>query len=142
MVGAAQISMQSVIREKLRWHQPDVLVRPVINGVFILDFLKTKAILEMNVAFKDDLKRRLDHVINTPFDLPALSAAVEEKPAQKSRGRRLADSGIHLWRMVAGGGMKEAHAVLNPAALGVAGSVIEPAEARERNGGSAKGAGL
>ena len=142
MVGAAQISMQSVIREKLRWHQPDVLVRPVINGVFILDFLKTQAILEANVAFKDDLKRRLDHVISTPFELPALSAAVEKESPQKSRGRRLADSGIHLWRMVAGYGVKEAHPMLDPAPLRVASAVIEPAEARERNGGGAKRTGL
>lgn len=142
MVGAAQISMQSVIREKLRWHQPDVLVRPVINGVFILDFLKTQHILDMNVAFKDDLKRRLDHVINTPFELPALSAAVEEKAPQKSRGRRLADSGIHLWRMMAGGGAKEADAVLDGSALRIAGPVIEPPNAGEGDGRGAQSAGL
>jgi NTE family protein len=57
IVGAAQISMQSVIREKLKLHQPDVMVRPEINGVFVMDFLKTQAILDMNVALKDDLKR-------------------------------------------------------------------------------------
>ncbi len=142
MVGAAQISMQSVIREKLRWHQPDVLVRPVINGVFILDFLKAQHILDMNAGFKDDLKRRLDHVINTPFELPSLSPAVEEKPPQKSRGRRLADSGINLWRMVAGGGVKEAHAVLDAPTLGIAGPVIEPADTGEGNGGRAERAGL
>ena len=73
----------------------------------------------MNDAFKDDLKRRLDHAINTPFELPSLSPAVEEKAAKKRRRRRLADSGINLWRMVAGGRAKEAHAVLDGAALGV-----------------------
>ena len=134
VVGAAQISMQSVIREKLRWRQPDVLVRPEINGVFILDFLKTQAILDMNAAFKDDLKRRLDHAINTPFELPALSASVAEKAAQKGGRRRLADSGINLWRMMAGGRGKEADPVVDPAALGIAGAVIQPAEAREGNG--------
>jgi NTE family protein len=142
MVGAAQISMQSVIREKLKWHQPDVLVRPEINGVFILDFLKTQHILEMNGAFKDDLKRRLDHAINTPFELPAFSTAVAEKPPQKSRGRRLADSGVNLWRMVAGSGVKEADPVIDRPALRIAGPVIEPADAGKRDGGGAKGAGL
>ena len=133
IVGAAQISMQSVIREKLRWRQPDILVRPVINGVFILDFLKTQAILEMNGEFKDDLKRRIDRAVNTPFDEPA-SAPVPKEPAQK-RGRRLfADSGINLWRMVAGGRAKESDSVLDPAALGVGRPVIEPADAREGNG--------
>jgi NTE family protein len=134
IVGAAQISMQSVIREKLKWHQPDVLVRPEINGVFILDFLKTQTILDMNGAFKDDLKRRLEHAINSPFELPALSAAVGKKSAKKGRGRRFADTGINLWRMVAGGGVKEAHPVVDAPALGIARPIIEPADAGEGNG--------
>lgn len=134
VVGAAQISMQAVIREKLRWHQPNVLVRPEINGVFVLDFLKTQAMLDANVVFKDDLKRRLDHAINTPLELPPLLPAAEEKLAKKAGGFRFADSGINLWRMVAGGRPKEADAVLDPAALRIAGAVIKPANAGEGNG--------
>jgi len=133
IVGAAQISMQSVIREKLRWRQPDILVRPVINGVFILDFLKTQAILDMNGEFKDDLKRRLDRAINTPLRQPESAPVAKESPQKRGR-RLLADSGINLWRMVAGGRAKEADAALDPAALGVGGAVIKPADARERNG--------
>jgi NTE family protein len=134
VVGAAQISMQSVIREKLKWHQPDMLLRPEINGVFILDFLRTKAILDMNAGFKDDLKRRLDHIINTPFDLPLASAKGRKKAAKKRGGRTLADAGINLWRMVAGGRGKEADAMLDSAALGVAGAIVEPADASKGNG--------
>lgn len=134
VVGAAQISMQSVIREKLKSHQPSVLVRPEINGVFIMDFLKTQAILDMNVAFKDDLKRRLDMLINTPFDDPVPLAALAEEAAQKRGRRTFADSGINLWRMVAGGLLKEPGPVLDPAALRVAGGIVEPANAGEGNG--------
>jgi NTE family protein len=137
IVGAAQISMQSVIREKLKWHQPDVLVRPDINGVFIMDFLKTQAILDMNVAFKDDLKRRLDHAINTPFELPPVSAPIPKEAAQKRRRGRLSDTGVNLWRMVAGGRGKEADAMLDRAALGVGSAVIEPPDTRKGNGGRA-----
>lgn len=137
IVGAAQISMQSVIREKLKWHQPDVLVRPDINGVFIMDFLKTQAILDMNVAFKDDLKRRLDHAINTPFELPPVSAPVPKEAAQKRRRRRLSDTGVNLWRMVAGGRGKESNAMLDSATLGVGSAIIEPPDARKGNGGRA-----
>ena len=77
IVGAAQISMQAVTAEKLKWRQPDILVRPEIHGVFVLDFLKSEAILRMNEAIKDDLKRRLERAILTPFEaapdrLPAL----------------------------------------------------------------------
>lgn len=133
IVGAAQISMQSVIREKLKWHQPDVLVRPDINGVFIMDFLKTQAILDMNVNFKDDLKRRLEHVINTPFELPPISAPVAEEAAKQGRRSRFADTRVNLWRMVAGGRAKEADAVLDRAALRIGGAVVEPTNAREGN---------
>jgi NTE family protein len=70
IVGAAQLSMQAIVAEKLKWQQPDILVRPEINGVFVLDFLKTEAILAMNAGFKDDLKRRLDQAVNTPFEEP------------------------------------------------------------------------
>jgi NTE family protein len=133
VVGAAQISMQSVIREKLKWHQPDLLVRPEINGVFILDFLKTQAILDMNSAFKDDLKRRLEMAINISYQLPSPSSAVVEEPTKKVRRSLLADSGINLWRMVAGGRGKEADAVLDGAALRIGGPVVEPADAGERD---------
>lgn len=137
VVGAAQISMQSVIREKLRWHQPDVLVRPVINGVFVLDFLKTQHILETNNGFKDDLKRRLELAINQPIELPPLSAPAGKEVAEKRRRRLLADSGINLWRMVAGGRGKETDAVIDPAALGIPGAIIDPAKTGEGNGGRA-----
>jgi NTE family protein len=137
IVGAAQISMQSVIREKLKWHQPDVLVRPEINGVFVLDFLKTQSILDANGVFKDDLKRRLDHAINTPFELPAISPPVDEKAAQKRGRGRFADSGINLWRMVARGRGKEPDPVIDGAALQVARPVVEAPKAGKGNGRSA-----
>ena len=73
-IGSAQISMQSIIAEKLRTRQPDILVRPEVYGIFVLDFLKTQTILDMNIAFKDDLKRRLDRAIGANTDRPALTA--------------------------------------------------------------------
>lgn len=131
IVGAAQISMQSVIGEKLKSHAPDILVRPEINGVFVLDFLKTQAILESNVAFKDDLKRRLDALINRPVERPQPSAAPTEERPQQRRRRSLADSGVNLWRMMAGGRGKEADAMLDAPALRIAGPIIQPADAGE-----------
>ena len=78
IVGASQVSMQAITAEKLKWHRPDILVRPDIAGVFVLDFLKTSTILSNNVQMKDDLKRRLEHAIHSPLeelsdfsDLPA-----------------------------------------------------------------------
>jgi hypothetical protein len=110
-----------------------VLVRPDINGVFVMDFLKTQAILEMNVAFKDDLKRRLDHAINTPFELPPPSAPRSEKPLKKRRRRRFSDTGVNLWRMVAGGSGEEADTVVDRPSLQVGSAVVEPPDARKGN---------
>ena len=60
VVGAAQISMQAIMAERMKWNQPDILVQPDTNGVFVLDFFKTEMILERNQGVKDDFKRRLD----------------------------------------------------------------------------------
>lgn len=76
VVGAAQISMQSIMAEKMRRHPPDILVRPIINGVFVLDFLKTQAILDMNGTFKDDLKRRIEEALEWELDRRHFTLAV------------------------------------------------------------------
>lgn len=76
VVGAAQISMQAVTAEKLKWHQPDILVRPDINGFFVLDFFRTAEILELNEGLKDELKQRIDHAVNSPFAEPRTLAVV------------------------------------------------------------------
>jgi NTE family protein len=67
VIGAAQISMQAITTEKLKWHQPDILVRPDINNFFVLDFFRTEEILDLNEGLKDELKQRLDHAVNSPF---------------------------------------------------------------------------
>lgn len=136
VVGAAQISMQSIIAEKLKRRQPDILVRPEINGVFVLDFLKTQAILDLNQGLKDALKRRLEHAILSPFeaaaDRPAgaavngRSAPRAEEAAQQAGGLALADTGIDLGSVVAGGRGEEPDAVLHRAALRIGGGEIEP----------------
>ena len=76
IVGAAQISMQAITAEKLKWHQPDILVRPDINDFFVLDFFRTADILELNKGLKEDLKRRIDHAVNSPFAEPRNLAVV------------------------------------------------------------------
>ena len=76
VIGAAQISMQAITAEKLKWHQPDILVRPDINGFFVLDFFKTAEILDLNEGLKDELKQRIDHAVNSPFAEPRTLAVV------------------------------------------------------------------
>ena len=76
VIGAAQISMQAITAEKLKWHQPDILVRPDINGFFVLDFFRTAEILDLNEGLKDELKQRIDHAVNSPFAEPRTLAVV------------------------------------------------------------------
>ncbi|WP_051631207.1 patatin-like phospholipase family protein [Afifella pfennigii] len=68
IIGTAQISMQAVQAEKLKRRKPDILFRPKINDFFVLDFLRTEQILAMNEPLKDDLKRRMEHIIDSPFE--------------------------------------------------------------------------
>ncbi|MDP2621835.1 MAG: patatin-like phospholipase family protein [Hyphomicrobiales bacterium] len=63
--GAAQILMQSIISEKLRSDRPDILLRPDVNEFRVLDFLKVRAILKAADPTKEELKRRLELILNT-----------------------------------------------------------------------------
>ena len=63
--GATQILMQSIISEKLRSDRPDVLIRPNINQFRVLDFLKARAILKAAEPTKEELKRRLEPLLNS-----------------------------------------------------------------------------
>ena len=59
LLGAAQITLHSITREKLRRTAPDVLVRPAVTEFGALDFYKIADILEAAAPSKDVLKREL-----------------------------------------------------------------------------------
>ncbi len=58
--GATQIFMQSIASAKLKFRQPDILMKPDIPGFRVLDFLKTEKIVKAAEPMKDQLKRKLD----------------------------------------------------------------------------------
>ncbi|MCM5553057.1 patatin-like phospholipase family protein [Pleomorphomonas sp. NRK KF1] len=64
LFGSSQILMQSLISEKLKSRQPDVLIRPPIDGIGVLDFTKAKDILAATACVREEVKaaigRRLD----------------------------------------------------------------------------------
>lgn len=64
LFGSSQILMQALISEKLKSRQPDVLIRPPIDGIGVLDFTKAKDILEATACVREEVKaavgRRLD----------------------------------------------------------------------------------
>jgi NTE family protein len=92
IIGAAQVSIQAITHEKLKWHQPDILVRPHCNGIFVLDFLKTEWLLEQNAGLKDDIKRRLEHIIDSPFEtLPKRLVSMMQRRVGNNTRKRAAE---------------------------------------------------
>lgn len=51
--------MQSIVQEKLKNRQPDVLVKPDISGFRVLDFMKTGTILEAAEPMRETVKRQV-----------------------------------------------------------------------------------
>lgn len=64
LFGASQVLMQALIAEKLKARQPDVLIRPPIDGIGALDFTKARDILAATACIREEVKaavgRRLD----------------------------------------------------------------------------------
>lgn len=64
LFGASQVLMQALIAEKLKSRQPDVLIRPPIDGIRVLDFTKARDILAATAGVREEVKaavgRRLD----------------------------------------------------------------------------------
>lgn len=58
-IGAAQITLHSIVEEKLRYAAPDILIRPDVTRFAVLDFFKIKPILEASEPVKEETKRRL-----------------------------------------------------------------------------------
>jgi NTE family protein len=63
MFGATQLMMQSIIANKLKQCQPDILVRPAVSKYRVLDFLKIEALMSETVEIKDRLKREVEVAI-------------------------------------------------------------------------------
>jgi NTE family protein len=61
--GSMQLLMQAVVAAKIAQRPPDILVRPDIGIFRVLDFLHARTILKASQPAKDDLKRRLEAVL-------------------------------------------------------------------------------
>ena len=58
-IGGAQITLASIVKEKLKQGGPDVLIRPAVNQFAAMDFLKAREILAASEPAKEELKRTL-----------------------------------------------------------------------------------
>ncbi|MEJ1157734.1 patatin-like phospholipase family protein [Prosthecomicrobium sp. N25] len=86
--GASQILMQAVAKAKFEKRPPDLLVRPAVGGFRVLDFLRVREILDASASAKDEVKRRLERMIESqPGEVPALEAP--SRPALERPRRRL-----------------------------------------------------
>ena len=62
-VGALQIAIQSVMRAKLKYARPDILLRPEIHSFHSLDFYQFADILETAEPIKEHTKRELERLL-------------------------------------------------------------------------------
>ncbi|MBD1546093.1 patatin-like phospholipase family protein [Roseibium aggregatum] len=65
--GTSQILMQSITAGKLQQQRPDILVQPEHDNVRVLDFLKTKDILERTAPLRGHLSAQLQELILHSF---------------------------------------------------------------------------
>jgi NTE family protein len=63
LFGASQLMMQSHVALKMKICQPDIYLRPDVNGFRVLDFFKARQILEAADRLKEPLKRELSERI-------------------------------------------------------------------------------
>ena len=63
-IGTIQIMQEAIVNAKLEIERPHAVLRPDVGAYAALDFFKAKEILAAGDALKDDLKRRLEKVLD------------------------------------------------------------------------------
>ncbi|KQU79528.1 hypothetical protein ASD12_12870 [Mesorhizobium sp. Root102] len=61
--GATQLTVQSIIANKLKQCRSDILVLPAVSKYRVLDFLKIDALMNETADIKDELKRQVEKVL-------------------------------------------------------------------------------
>lgn len=60
MIGANQLTMCSIIENKFRIRPPHIFIRPNVERIGLLDFLKFEQILLQSASVRDELKRAIE----------------------------------------------------------------------------------
>ncbi len=63
LIGSSQIFQNSIVREKLRSRQPDILIEVDVGAFHVLDFFKTEKIFEAATPAKEILKAKLSRIL-------------------------------------------------------------------------------
>lgn len=61
--GASQLLMQTITKMKLRMHTPDLLVRPPVEGIRVLDFLHVENILRKTESVREKVREDLSRIL-------------------------------------------------------------------------------
>lgn len=70
MIGASQLMQQSLIETKLMIDPPDILFRPPVARFGVLDFMKTRIILNATASLYEEAKTAIGRLLEAPrFDL-------------------------------------------------------------------------
>ena len=63
-IASSQIMQNAIVREKLKAHAPDIVLRPNVDRFRVLEFYRIREILRAAAPIKDELKRALDARFN------------------------------------------------------------------------------
>lgn len=59
-----RIMGQAITSEKLKWQQPDILVRPLLTEIRTLDFKKFEEVYRQATPAKEELRKKLGHILS------------------------------------------------------------------------------
>lgn len=63
--GASQLMMQTITSMKLKTHPPDLFLRPPVDDIRVLDFLRVKEIIKSTRSVYDDTCRGLEKLLGS-----------------------------------------------------------------------------
>ncbi len=79
--GASQLMMQQIAAAEFARRPPDVLIRPPVNHIRVLDFLEAKKILAASGEVREEAKRRIGRLIEAHTTEPVV--ALEPPPKRR-----------------------------------------------------------
>ncbi len=73
-----QIMQNSISQQKIKFINPDIYIRPDIYDVRVFDFVKAKNIFKQSLPAKDELKRKLEKLIEFKTSTEYIEPVLEE----------------------------------------------------------------
>ncbi len=75
VIGANQLTMCSIIENKFRYRPPHIFIRPNVERIGLLDFLKFEQILTQSAGVRDELKHAIEQALGGKI-APVLSGNI------------------------------------------------------------------